>query len=193
MHSYKLYGDGVEPNESPSETHGESDCFNKLSFLTGWSWTCSKFLKGNIKLGWWWICGKLSSMVKYSNCFFKNKHTKTFPLPMYQNQEGVDFEDLYPWNELSILCPQRVIILENAFAVCCSTGHSFFLLLIIFQFSPWEKVCTGSWLKNKTKHNKTKANQTGNTLLAFSLSLLATWTHCRVTGLAPCGFWLGML
>lgn len=87
---------------------------------------------------------------------------------MYQNQEGVDFENLYPWNEFSILCPQRAIILENAFAVCCSTVHPF---LSSFNVStlPWEKVYTESWLKqNKTKHNKTKANQIGNAPFAFS-------------------------
>lgn len=58
---------------------------------------------------------------------------------MYQNQKGVYFEDLYPWNEFSILYPQRAIILENAFAVCCSTVHSFFLLLIMFQLSPGKR------------------------------------------------------
>lgn len=83
---------------------------------------------------------KTKFLDKYSNCFFKNKHMKIFFSPqMYQSQEGVDFEDLYPWNEFSILCPQRGIILENAFAVCCSTVHLFFLLLIMFQLSPGKR------------------------------------------------------
>lgn len=88
-------------------------------------------------------------------------------------RERVDFEDSYSYGRILHVMLQRVRIIKDVFAVCCSPNtHSSFNNISNF---PWGKLCTGSWIK---------INKQENALTAFSPSLSGPWAALsRITTL----------